>query len=130
MHRGDKIKSLIKQSGVSQKSVAETMGLKATNLSTLLKDKDLKDGIVERICEVVGVDYESNFGAGAEEAVNTQSGSTISLEKYLLEKTEWLNKQQDYMDKLEEKNEAILELTAENYQLKEQLSSGGMSKVG
>jgi transcriptional regulator with XRE-family HTH domain len=125
MHRGDKIKSLIRQTGISQKSVAETLGMEPTNLSRLLKDKDLKDGIVERICEVVGVDFEENFGAGAE-----PDEEYFTVAKYLKEKTEWLDKRQDYIEKIEEKNRKIEELTTELANYKAKFGAGGVSKVG
>ena len=120
MHRGNILKALIKQNGFTQGKVAEALGYDQAYFSKLLKDQDLKNSYIDKVCAVIGVDRDKHF---TEEALASPSELYRKkhdqvLEKYLVEKEQWLDQKKQLLDEMADYIEQIASLKRENIALK------------
>ena len=59
---GNKLRELLTLGNVSIKGLAEKLNMTQPNLSAQFKVQDVKSGILERICEVLGVTMDFFYG--------------------------------------------------------------------
>ena len=59
---GNRLRELLTLGNVSIKGLAEKLNMTQPNLSAQFKVQDVKSGILERICEVLGVTMDFFYG--------------------------------------------------------------------
>ena len=87
-----------------QTKVGEALGYDHTYFSRLLRDENLRDDIVDKACEFLGIDKDKYFN---ENAFLTNDDSfqlkyEALLDRYLVEKERWLNEKHKFIDEIGE----------------------------
>lgn len=117
MHRGEILKNLIKRSSYTQKNVAEGIGIDHQYFSRLLKNKDLRDEVIDKVCAFLGVDREKHFN---EDALLDESD--LYKKKYMDAQREFLEKEVELYREIMNLQEKISGLYDEINSLKSQLA--------
>ena len=123
MHKGQILKKLIKSSSFTQRKVADHLGVSENYLSTILKDANLKDEIVDPVCALLGINRDEHF-------IEDDSSNKVSYkqkyedlqDKYMEEKEAWLTDKQASILRESELNNEVYELKRELITLREKLS--------
>lgn len=66
-HKGDILKDAIKKSEYTITQVAEGIGINRSQFSTMLNSTTIKDEIIQKICDFIGISWESHFTEDASE---------------------------------------------------------------
>lgn len=94
MHKGQVLKNLIKKSSYTQKKVAQEIGVEERYFGVLLKDSNVKDELIQRVCDFLEVDVEKHF--------STEEDDKNYMAKYI-----------DAMEKLTQTQNELLRCKAE-----------------
>ena len=102
IHKGETLKSLLRKFKVKNIDIAPALGVNSNYLSTLFKDPDLNDDIINKACEFIGVDRDKYF---SEEALSPPSELYRKkyeelLDKHLVQKEEWLDEKKKLLDEM------------------------------
>ena len=61
IHKGEKLRELIRKNKAKNIDVAKHIGINSNYLSTLFKDPDLSDEIISKACEFLSIDMNEHF---------------------------------------------------------------------
>ena len=97
IHKGEKLRELIRKNKAKNIEIAKHIGINSNYLSTLFKDPNLSDEIIEKACEFLGIDMKDHF--------TNRHDDEVYMEKYILAMEE-LTKTQAQL--IECKNELLM----------------------
>lgn len=60
--KGEKIKEILREKGISQNQIARMIGESSQNFSAALAKDDVRTGLVEKIAEVTGIPLAAFYG--------------------------------------------------------------------
>ena len=109
LHKGKILKELIKSSSYTQATIAEKIDINKSQFSTLLNRPDIKEEIIDSVCEALGINKEEHFFISTP-TLDYKSRYEALQEKYFEEKTQLLNQVQQLMAENHALKNEILEL--------------------
>ena len=106
---GKELQLKIKKSGRTQKDIAEEMGMDPTQWTPILKQKDVKSGIIESVAQILGLSMAQMYGETEGDSISADHNSTsfkgaTTCDPRLLDiiqtRDKQLDKAQDQIDRL------------------------------
>ena len=124
MHKGLIIKDLIKRSDYTQKEIASAIKISPQALSVYLKEKDLKDSVINDVCEFLGIDKDEHFSSSAE-LTDGEAGGVFQkkYEELLMEKGKWLEEKHSFVNQLGDVQKELHELRSEIFRKDRKIAS-------
>ena len=108
-HKGEILKGIIKTSAYNITQVAEGIGINRSQFSTMLNSTNIKDEVIERACEFLGVDWHNYF---------SEELATDFEKRYY----ELLEKRNQDLEKIASLQDEILKLQQANNELSKKLA--------
>lgn len=122
--KGEKLKEIIKNSGMKQKDVASCLGISTSALTQQFSSDDIRTGTLEKLCDVLSITINEVYKGTPyyveqrkENVLQNDNGDSMNtwLRKQYEEcRLEIKNMREDYRKQLQEKDDLIRELLRSN----------------